>query len=198
MDYNMNKEEALKNLKDLDRIFRETETEYWLSCGTLLGFYRDGDFIGHDTDTDVCVSIECLNKSLLDKIADQGFNILRMHGRVDNGFEITLIKNNIKTDLFFFYKNKDNWFHSVYANHSAGSYDKFDYEFKPFTLKEKEYLGHTFFVPQNEEEVIIQQYGKDWRVPNKNWSYFNSPKNIVNTGIRVNTADCETDFKNIR
>jgi hypothetical protein len=57
----MNKEIALNNLKQLDRIFRENNSEYWLSCGTLLGFYRDGDFIGHDTDTDICLNIDSLS-----------------------------------------------------------------------------------------------------------------------------------------
>lgn len=194
----MNKEIALKNLKDLDKIFRETKTEYWLSCGTLLGFYRDGDFIGHDTDTDVCVSIKCLNKNLLDKLKNKGFSVIRSFGRIYDGFEIALTRGGVKTDLFFFYKTKNKWYHSVCANFTATDSIKYDYIFKPFSLKEKEYLGHTFFVPENEEDVIIQQYGENWRVPNKNWSYFTSPKNVVATGLRIKDVDCENDLKNIK
>lgn len=198
MNMNMNKKIALQNLKDLDKIFRETNSEYWLSCGTLLGFYRENDFIGHDTDTDVCVNIQSLNSELLNTLTNNDFIIKHKFGRLRDGFEIALTRNGVKTDLFFFYKGKDKWYHSVYANFSRIDTVKYDYIFKPFELKETIFLGHSFITPKNIEEVIIQQYGENWREPIKEWSYYKSPKNVINTNIRVKRIDTENDFKKIK
>jgi phosphorylcholine metabolism protein LicD len=193
----MNKQVALENLKQLDRIFRENNTEYWLSCGTLLGLYRDGDFIGHDNDTDVCININSLNKKLLTDIEKNGFKIGNIFGRLEDGFEIALNKNGVKTDLFFFYKKENYWYHSVYSNFTQIDSLKHDYVFKPFNLKETKFLGHKFITPDDIELVIIQQYGDNWRIPNKNWSYYQSPKNIINTNIRILFSDTKNDHKKI-
>ena len=194
----MNKNIALKNLIDLHEIFLKTKSEYWISSGTLLGFYRENDFIGHDKDTDVCVNINSLNLNLLKEIQKANFKVLVKHGRVNDGFELTLIRDGVRTDLFFFYKNKDRWYHSVYANHTSVDYLKYDYVFKPFNITTKKYLNHEFVVPENEEEVLIQQYGDNWKIPDKNWLYYKSPKNLVETGVRVLASDSEKDFKNIK
>jgi len=193
----MNKKIALQNLVDLDNIFRSNKSEYWLSCGTLLGFYRDGDFIGHDTDTDLCVNIESLNKKIINDILNNGFKIGHIFGRSSDGFEIALNRNGVKTDLFFFYKNDNYWYHSVYSNFTQVDSLKHDYVFKPFGLKETEFLGHKFITPDNIESVIIQQYGEDWRLPNSKWSYYQSPKNLVNTNKRVLKSDTYSDYQKI-
>jgi len=193
----MNKKIALKNLIELDNIFRETNSEYWLSCGTLLGLYRDGDFISHDTDTDVCVNINSLNSKLLNTIIGKGFKIGNVFGRLDDGFEITLHKDGVKTDLFFFYKKEGYWYHSVYSHFTRINTLKHDYVFEPFGLKETEFLGHKFITPDNIESVIEQQYGEDWRKPNQKWSYFQSPKNIITTNKRVTNSMTKLDLQKL-
>jgi len=192
----MNKEIALNNLKQLDRIFRENNSEYWLSCGTLLGFYRDGDFIGHDTDTDICLNIDSLNRELITEIINNNFKIEHIFGRYDDGFELTIRKDGVKTDIFLFYK-KEKWYHSVYSDFTNVDSLKHDYVFKPFGLKETEFLGHKFITPDDIESVIIQQYGFNWKTPDKNWSWYLSPKNIENLGIRVLKELSILDFNNL-
>ena len=170
-----------ENLILLDGIFEKNNSEYWLSCGTLLGFHRDDDFIGHDHDTDLCVNIKSLNKSLLEEILTNGFEIRHVFGRLDKGFELTLSRKNIQVDLFFFYKNEGNWYHCVYSNFNNNFNNRNYYTFKPFGLKRKEFLGYSFSVPDDIEGVLIQQYGPSWEKPNKNWSYYKSPLNVTNT-----------------
>jgi phosphorylcholine metabolism protein LicD len=193
----MNKKVALKNLIDLDSIFRDNKSEYWLSCGTLLGLYRNGDFIGHDKDTDLCVNINSLNKDLINSIVNNGFKISSVFGRLKDGFEIALNRNGVKTDLFFFYKNNDYWYHSVYSDFTKVDSLKHDYVFKKFGLKETEFLGHEFITPDDIESVIIQQYGEDWKIPNSKWLYYKSPKNIINTYKRVLKTDTNLDYQKI-
>jgi phosphorylcholine metabolism protein LicD len=193
----MNKKIALENLIDLNEIFKKNGAEYWISCGTLLGLYRDGDFIGHDRDTDLCLNINSLNSTLINDILINDFEIGNIFGRFNDGFEIALHKNGVKTDLFLFYKNDNYWYHSVYSNFTQIDSLKYDYVFKPFELKETEFLGHKFITPDDIESVIIQQYGDDWRIPNKNWSYYTSPANLVKTDKRVLKSDTYNDFKKI-
>lgn len=193
----MNKEIALQNLIDLDIILRKNNSEYWLCCGTLLGFYRNNDFISHDTDTDICVNIDNLSAELLDGITKAKFSILKTYGRLVDGFEIALMRGGVKTDIFFFYKTDKYWYHSVYANMNINGFQKFDYIFKPFGLKEVIFKNHLFFAPENIEEVLCQQYGEDWQTPNKSWSYYKSPKNIVETNIRTKEQDSFKDFQKI-
>lgn len=193
----MDKKIALKNLIDLDKILREGNSEYWLSCGTLLGFYRDGDFIGHDTDTDICINIDSLDKKLINSLLKSGFTIGNVFGRLDDGFEIAIHRQGVKTDLFFFYKKEGYWYHSVYANFTHKDSLKYDYVFNKFGLKETEFMGYNFVTPDNIESVLIQQYGEEWEIPNKEWVYHKSPKNIIITDKRILKSDTNIDLKKI-
>jgi len=193
----MNKKIALENLVELHEIFKTLNVEYWLSCGTLLGFYRDNDFIGHDKDTDVCINIDCLSKYLIQKLISAGFLIKHKFGRIHNGFEIAIVKNNVKTDLFFFYKKENYWYHSVYANFTKKDSLKYDYVFNPFELKENKFLNHFFVTPDDIESVLIQQYGTNWKTPNKNWIYYQSPLNLIKTQKRIKNCDTLKDFEDL-
>jgi phosphorylcholine metabolism protein LicD len=188
----MNKESALENLKILDNIFRNMNKEYWVSCGTLLGFYREGDFIAHDTDTDLCVDIKNLDKKLLDEIKKQGFKIKTVFGRYEDGFEIALVRGGVKTDLFFFYKNESKWYYSVYHNGQ-----KFDFVYEPFGLKETVFKGYSFMTPDDIEHYLRQKYGDDWRVPRTKWNYWSSPKNSRPAGKAPSAAESKSDLTHI-
>lgn len=43
---------TLKDLQDVDSVFKAANVRYWLAFGTVLGFYRDGDVIDGDDDVD--------------------------------------------------------------------------------------------------------------------------------------------------
>lgn len=183
------KKEALNNLIDLDKLFREIKVEYWLTCGTLLGFYRDGDFIGHDKDTDICVNSRDFNGYVLKRILSLGFKILRCFGTLEDGFEISLNRNGVKLDIFLFYKNDDKWYNSVYYDFTNLDCLKFDYIYDPFEISESIFLGYSFKVPKDIESWIISHYGEDYRIPNKKWLWWESPKNVKQTNIRVKYDD---------
>lgn len=179
------KKEALDNLIELDKLFRELNVEYWLTCGTLLGFYRDNDFISHDKDTDICVNSEHFNGYVLKRILSKGFKILKCFGELEDGFEISFFRNGVKIDIFLFYKNEDKWYNSVYADFTSVDCLKFDYVYEPFEISENIFLGYSFKTPKNIEHFLKQQYGDNFKTPIKNWSYFESPKNLLKTKIRL-------------
>lgn len=194
----MNIEKALSNLKDLCLCFDNNNIEYWLSCGTLLGVIREGGLIKHDNDVDVCVNSIHLTGELIRQITNFGFKVKNTYGELQDGFEITIERFGEKIDIFFFYKKPNYWYHSVYANFSKGTYDKFDYVFLPFELTKIEFDGFQYSIPSNPEFVIEQQYGPDWKIPNKNWSYYKSPFNIKPIKGKCYSFDSKEDFKKLQ
>lgn len=179
------KHEALDNLIQLDQLFRRLNVEYWITCGTLLGFYRDDDFIGHDKDTDICVNAKDFNGYVLKRILNLGFEITHNFGVLSDGFEISLTRGGVKTDIFLFYKTKDKWYNSVYADFTEKDCLKFDYVYQPFELSESVFLGYSFKTPKDIEGFLIEHYGDDFREPNKNWSWWQSPLVLKKSDKRI-------------
>ncbi|WP_417265851.1 hypothetical protein [Brumimicrobium sp.] len=193
----MNNNQAISNLKELDTIFRELGVEYWLSNGTLLGVYRDNKLIDSDANTDISVNVKTISKDMFQKIKAANFSLVRFFGKLQDGFMVEIAKNDVKTNLFFFYKNKEKWYHSVYVDVDGNESLKYDYVFEPFELTEISFEGNQFVIPSTTEVVLNQQYGDDWQTPNNNWSYTDSPKNAVKTNERFKVSESESDFNTL-
>lgn len=193
----MNKSQAISNLKELDSIFRELGVEYWLSNGTLLGLYRDNDLISGDSNTDMSVNVKTISKDMFQRINEANFSIVRFFGKLEDGFMVEIAKNDVKTNLFFFYKEKEKWYHSVYVDMDGIESLKYDYVFEPFELTEATYNGNQFFIPAQTENVLKQQYGANWNIPDPNWSITESPSNAVKTDERFQFSESESDFNSL-
>ena len=64
--------------------------KYWVTCGTLLGIVREGDFLSHDSDVDVAMFAEDIDEALLVALAAAGFELRKTYGRV--GANLLLVK----------------------------------------------------------------------------------------------------------
>jgi fukutin len=187
----MNKIIALENLKDISQSLKKFNCKHWLTDGTLLGYYRENNFIDHDHDTDIGVDWESFNKNALTDILAKGFVIGSVLGYVnDVGLEITLKRKNVRTDLFFFYKDKNNYFHSAYKNNT-----RIDYIYEWFDVKETVFLGESFYIPDDPLKFIETKYGKNWMIPNKKWSWAYSPLNHKKTNKTFNSIEAKKQFK---
>lgn len=172
----MNKEMALKNLIDLDLICRNFGAPCWIQDGTLLGYVREKDFISHDLDTDMGMMMEDFSPKLIDLIKQAEFIVNFIIGYPENSMQVSLKRHDIKTDIFLYYKENDRIYHSAF------DYKKIiNYYYNKFNLKEINFLGHNFLVPESEMKFILTKYGENWKTPDENWDYAYSPKNHVDT-----------------
>lgn len=192
----INKEKALLNLIELDQLFRKIKVEYWLTCGTLLGFYRENDFIGHDKDTDICIDSKDFNGYVLKRIKSKGFEVINFFGTIEDGFEISFRKNGVKLDIFLFYK-REKWYNSVYSDFKDNDYLKHNYIYDPFEISEKVFLGYSFKVPKDTEKWIISHYGTNYKNPDKDWLWWSSPYNLEETNIRIKKDESTKSLEEI-
>ena len=196
----MNKKIALENLLKIKEEFEKNQTQFWLTDGTLLGAFRENDFISHDTDTDIGV-LACDMKKIsliINNLKKQDFKIKKSFGILEDGFEIAIERKGIKTDLFFFYQTEPaskSFYHSAYAHFKNESYQKFDFFYDYFEIGTINFLNHKFPCPKDVKFYLQQKYGNDFLTSQKKWSYWKDPKNVKSTNINVKHLDAELALK---
>jgi len=193
----VNHEVALKNICDISEVLKEFNCKHWVQDGTLLGFVRENGFISHDPDTDMGILFDSFTPECLKEILLKGFSLQYLFGYIENSFEIALTRSGVKTDLFFHYINENNQqYHCAFANFTSKGNSRFDFLYKPFETKEKEYLGYNFSVPFDEMEFIETKYGSNWSTPQAAWCYATSPFNVKPTGIFCENSIVKEKFDN--
>jgi hypothetical protein len=179
-----------KELLELtDSILRKNNIEYWLNYGTLLGAYRDHSFIKHDYDLDVAVLMND-SEHVKEVMLSAGLR-LKFEARFGDWNKPVCL------EYRFEYKGVciDFNFYSVVDN-TAYTYD-FSFDNAPLIkigerilvttelvtnpfcgTCEFEFMGKNYKVPTNTEEYIIANYGKDYRIPVKDFDYHNYATNV--------------------
>lgn len=180
----MNKKKAINNLVDVSDILSEHECVWWLEAGTCLGFYREKDFIDHDNDIDIGVLQTTWKWEVLEELLQKGFHVKHIFGMYYHGFEIALIRDDVKVDIFFFYKDQSTLWHAAWKNGGRnGLNDMLRLKFSEdiiggLTWTDKIY-GFEFPIPKKTEKYLVARYGTDWEIPCKNWKWWADPKCIV-------------------
>ncbi|CAH1781201.1 unnamed protein product, partial [Owenia fusiformis] len=97
---------ARKILRATQDVFDKVGMEFWLTSGTLLGWYRQCGFIAHTTDVDVGTWITEFNPDLEKLLHRPGqpIRITHRYGKPKDGFELVVLGFGIKLDIFFHYK----------------------------------------------------------------------------------------------
>lgn len=145
---------AWQALCDVDDLLSREGVRYFLGFGTLLGFIREGNFLSHDKDIDICLFDENAVDKIISKFAPQASfspkNLLRASFTHDNG---------IAVDLFIHHKEKERLVTGL-----DNTAERFVWKFTPFELTEREFLGRTFLIPENYQTYLQELYG-DWKTP---------------------------------
>jgi phosphorylcholine metabolism protein LicD len=160
----MKSEQAKNDLKLFKEIADVFDIKYFLVFGTCLGAIRDKDFIKDDDDIDVGVYAEDLSQ------LNEFFNYLEktyrtkkyLYGDFYMRFCL-LFQNRIDINMFYLIGNK-RYYIKKYDN---GKLFGKEYPRKFFDkLKEIDFIGTKFFVPDYTEEYLEYLYD-DWKIPSR-------------------------------
>lgn len=179
-----NLKNARSTLWDWKLVLDEVGLPLKISSGTLLGWYRQCDFIPYTSDLDTTMPIWAYTPELLDACVKHNFKVLRTFGNSSlanprGGWETTFkhIPTGNSLDVFWIYHDKDGkewtslWIrpqelHRIY--------------FAPGILsdnKPADFQGIRVEVPRDPVEYLYSSYGGNWNVPKSKWTWWNSVSN---------------------
>ncbi len=180
-------EKGIEILNSIKTVMQEMQKSWFITDGTLLGLVRDGNFIEHDTDIDIGVFFEeWKERDVFDFIKRMlvfDLEIKYIFGDFTNNFEMSFVKNGIKTD-FFFYREKEDGMIIFHAFKNGGRdilKDVITYEYRSHLIKNIKpmfFIKSEYSAPADPVSVLEAKYGADWRTPNKGWDWAYDPKNI--------------------
>lgn len=151
--------------------------------GTLLGLVREGALLKHDIDLDIGVILNEPADALRVRIAMErfGFKVWREYFLGDELVESSYRLFGIKVDLNY-YRVDDTgaktWLFYRDPDKKYGPRDRDVVEMRyspigdlvPLTVD-----GCDVWIPANAEQLLVEKYGPTWRVPDRNWLYWESP-----------------------
>ena len=156
--------------------------DLWLDFGTLLGFYRENDFINHDLDMDFGIIINDYDDFLEKEkyLIKKGFSRTKEFYYKDRLVELSYSYKGLNVD-FIVYRRKADVIESdtiFFMTNALGKPTR--YEVYNYSLPFSELEGHNFKaveikVPNNAREYLSKLYGEDFEVPNTNYNWKENP-----------------------
>ncbi|KAJ8316623.1 hypothetical protein KUTeg_005817 [Tegillarca granosa] len=153
---------------------------FWLSSGTLLGWYRQCDIIPYAQDVDFGVWIKDHKSDIVPAFEKAGLSVKNVYGKVSDSFELSFQSGDVKLDIFFFYEESD---HMWNGGTDAATAIKYKYSFPKFKLCWTIFLDLQVRVPCPTKPYIEANYGKKWFEQVKTWSWKESPANVKQNGV---------------
>ena len=182
-------------LSDAIEILNTHKIKWWLEAGTCLGVVRENDFIAGDEDIDIGIAPGHVGSwgKIKKGFLNAGFTLYKEWIHKNLKTELSFTRNGTKIDLFFFRKSKKGslFWHGVFGPApGTGKYTKFlpnVFSSHLFSdLKEMMFKGHGVYLPNPPEKYLVERYGKDWRVPDKNYLYWLDCRAVDNAFFEQN------------
>ena len=186
-----NSETCLESVNKIIDILESIGEKPFLEGGTLLGMYREGKLIEFDYDADIGIIIDnskytnkqnmknYVNKIIRLILADSSFKSIIVCDDEDYYYLLNIFDTHMNhIDLSFFYKNffiePNN--NSLYSG-CPSAFTPLLWECSNFNLVRQNFAGKEYWVPDDTEKYLIENYGENWRTPIKSFSnYENIPK----------------------
>lgn len=178
---------GLKTITEMGKVLEEAGCNYFVDFGTLLGIVREGQLISHDLDMDIGVILDQEQKmeNIRELLETNGFIRTEYFTYLDKIVEESYVKNKVKIDIFY-YELEDEQMYCYFSFRDESTVYQNDFEYTASKLyfsrvTEVEHLSTETFavvIPKNSEKVLEEKYGKNWRVPDKNYSH-EDDKNLV-------------------
>ncbi len=153
---------AKEMLREAKQIMDQLEVVFFLRQGTCLGAIRDNELIPWDDDLDLgsVIGLHGLSERSIDRVVaafrDNGYSI--DVESYDHFIYVKLTKSSNRMDWNCYRIIDDNIFH----------YPGIQLPVRLFTeLKEIEFIGEKFLVPNPPEEYLSTKYGPSWMTPKR-------------------------------
>jgi lipopolysaccharide cholinephosphotransferase len=150
----LNIKEAKENLLDFKKTADENNLVFILAYGTLLGAIREHNFIKHDIDIDLISYDEIKLIDMIQKLQNEGFNFVRYE---INPLYYSFKRNSVYIDVYIASKVKNSYYLLNKKIKSSYITKTVQYSF----------LGALFLIPKEYEKILVELYGKDWLIPQK-------------------------------
>ena len=153
---------AKEMLREAKQIMDQLEVVFFLRQGTCLGAVRDNELIPWDDDLDLgsVIGLHGLSEGSIERVAaafrDIGYGVTVEN--LDHYIYVTLSKSSMRMDWACYRIIDDSIFH----------YPGIRLPIRLFTeLKEIEFIGEKFLVPNPPEEYLRIKYGPSWMTPKR-------------------------------
>lgn len=160
------RETKLSNITNIDVTLKKATDQlncpWWISAGTAIGLYRDGDFIPSDTDIDIGVRSQYGQKH----IELDGFRLIRTMDWKNRPIQTAYIDDNgCIFDIYYYYDDLIND-RLVTVSEYGYVHERKGFIVKPnFGIKEiqTKYGMLPFLDPI--EDYLVDRFGEDWKTP---------------------------------
>ena len=156
--------------------------DLWLDFGTLLGFYRENDFINHDLDMDFGIIINDYDDFLEKEkyLIKNGFIRTKEFYYKNRLVELSYSYKGLNVDFIVYYKKtdiveSDTIFFMTNALGKPTRYEVYNYSLPFSELEEHNFKAVEIKVPNNTREYLSKLYGEDFEVPNINDNWKENP-----------------------
>ena len=176
-----NRDDLIRTMVKGCNVLEDLGVKYSLGRGSILGFYRDNDFLPKDIDIDIDVFAD---REVYEIIRKMPFEILFVSSCRGRYMQLGFIDR--PTDIIFdiwFYHEQD----SIMTNRNYFGHFWLPSE-KIASLRTMDIFGRSYPVPDPEWYCDFW-YGKNWRTPKsygKDWSiaYREDCKGFIYTGVK--------------
>ncbi len=153
---------AQELLREAKEVFDGLGVVFFLRQGTCLGAIRDDAFIPWDDDIDIgsIVGMHGFNEDCIEPVADafraRGFHVRR--DQVEGEIWLGIMKNNIRIDWLCLRARQGHILHFPGVRLPIRLFEE---------LKEIDFIGTHFLVPDPPEEYLAIKYGPNWMTPKR-------------------------------
>lgn len=183
---NFNKE-SLFVIGNVQNCLEKTKYKFFFDMGTLLGMYRDKELIKRDMDIDVAIfvskksEINSLCKYLKKYCWKHRMRFLtNLYGIVQDTFEL----KGVRIDLCYY--KVDGKYDKCYLLYDDNNEKNKIVELscKHINTTRKMFFKNLLVnVPALTEQYLNDRYGANWRIPDKNYKYWEGPSTKKMPGI---------------